>query len=130
MKLIICRGNIFQSSAYLKILGDAQESEQRRQSNEVKKSRKSGNRVGGTPNMEAGSGFGSSSLSGKHGEVRKGKPMRRAREKQSEKENKMWWLKLPYVLVGGILLAYESIVLTGFMNNIGFLVLKALFCQF
>ncbi|KAG7547412.1 hypothetical protein ISN44_As12g026560 [Arabidopsis suecica] len=80
------------------VSGAAQESEQRRPSNEVKKSRKSGNRVGGTPNMEAGSGFGSSSLSGKHGEVRKGKPIRRAREKQSEKENKMWWLKLPYVL--------------------------------
>lgn len=89
-----------QSSAYLKILGAAQESELRRPSNEIKKSRKSGNRVGGTQNMVAGSGFGSTSLSGKHGEVRKGKPMRRAREKQSEKENKMWWLKLPYVLVG------------------------------
>lgn len=87
-------------SAYLKLLGAAQESEQRRPSNEVKKSRKSGNRVGGTPNMEAGSGFGSTSLSGKYGQVRKGIPLRRAREKQSEKENKLWWLKLPYVLVG------------------------------
>ncbi|KAL1220533.1 hypothetical protein V5N11_003242 [Cardamine amara subsp. amara] len=81
------------------ISGAAQESEQKRPSNEVKKSRKSGNRVGRTPNTEAGSGFGSTSLSGKPGEVRKGKPMRRAREKQSEKENKMWWLKLPYVLI-------------------------------
>ncbi|CAE6193729.1 unnamed protein product [Arabidopsis arenosa] len=80
------------------VSGAAQESEQRRPSKEVKKSRKSGNRVGGTPNMEAGSGFGSSSLSGKHGEVRKGKPIRRARENQSGKVNKMWWLKLPYVL--------------------------------
>ncbi|KAG7542731.1 hypothetical protein ISN45_Aa07g026880 [Arabidopsis thaliana x Arabidopsis arenosa] len=80
------------------VSGAAQESELRRPSNEVKKSRKSGNRVGGTPNMEAGSGFGSTSLSGKHGEVRKGKPIRRARENQSEKEKKMWWLKLPYVL--------------------------------
>ncbi|EFH46466.1 hypothetical protein ARALYDRAFT_493302 [Arabidopsis lyrata subsp. lyrata] len=80
------------------VSGAAQESELRRPSNEIKKSRKSGNRVGGTQNMVAGSGFGSTSLSGKHGEVRKGKPMRRAREKQSEKENKMWWLKLPYVL--------------------------------
>lgn len=50
--------------------------------------------------MEAGSGFGSTSLSGKYGQVRKGIPLRRAREKQSEKENKLWWLKLPYVLVG------------------------------
>jgi hypothetical protein len=80
------------------VSGAAQESEQRRPSNEVKKSRKSGNRVGGTPNMKAGSGFGSTSLSEKHGDVRKGKPLRRAKEKQSEKENKLWWLKLPYVL--------------------------------
>lgn len=62
--------------------------------------------------MEAGSGFGKTSLSGQHGEVKRGKPMRRAREKQSEKENKMWWLKLPYVLVSGIL-AHGSIVLAG-----------------
>ncbi|CAA0395396.1 unnamed protein product [Arabidopsis thaliana] len=80
------------------VSGAAQESEQRRPSNEVKKSRKSGNRVGGTPNMKAGSGFGSTSLSEKNGDVRKGKPLRRAKEKQSEKENKLWWLKLPYVL--------------------------------
>ncbi|XP_010434915.1 PREDICTED: uncharacterized protein LOC104718808 [Camelina sativa] len=81
------------------VSGAAQESEQRRLSNETKKSKKSGNRVGGTPNMEAGSGFGSTSLSGKHGDVRKGKALRRAREeKQSEKDNNMWWLKLPYVL--------------------------------
>ncbi|KFK44978.1 hypothetical protein AALP_AA1G328300 [Arabis alpina] len=76
------------------ISGAAQESEQRRPSNEVKKSRKSGNQVGGKPNMEAGTGFGKTSLSGQHGEVRKGKPMRRAKEK----DNKKWWLKLPYVL--------------------------------
>uniref|UniRef100_A0A1J3IR35 Uncharacterized protein n=1 Tax=Noccaea caerulescens TaxID=107243 RepID=A0A1J3IR35_NOCCA len=69
------------------ISGAAQESEQRRPSNEVNKPINSGNQVGHKPNVEAGSGFG-----------RKGKPMRRAREKQSEKENKMWWLKLPYVL--------------------------------
>uniref|UniRef100_A0A1J3I596 Uncharacterized protein n=1 Tax=Noccaea caerulescens TaxID=107243 RepID=A0A1J3I596_NOCCA len=75
------------------ISGAAQESEQRRPSNEVNKPINSGNQVGHKPNVEAGSGFGRTSLSG-----RKGKPMRRAREKQSEKENKMWWLKLPYVL--------------------------------
>ncbi|CAA7057566.1 unnamed protein product [Microthlaspi erraticum] len=75
------------------ISGAAQESEQRRPSKEVNKSIKSGNQVGHKPNVEAGSGFGRASLSG-----RKGKPMRRAMEKQSEKENKMWWLKLPYVL--------------------------------
>ncbi|XP_010449884.1 PREDICTED: uncharacterized protein LOC104732055 [Camelina sativa] len=81
------------------VSGAAQDPEQRRPSNETKKSKKSGNRVSGTPNMEAGSGFGSTSLSGKHGDVRKGKPLRRAREeKQSEKDNNMWWLKLPYVL--------------------------------
>lgn len=86
--------------ADLNIVGAAaQESEQRRPSNEVKKSRKSGSQVGGKPNVEAGSGFGKTSLSGQHGEIRKGKAMRRAREKESEKENKMWWLKLPYVLV-------------------------------
>ncbi|EOA16466.1 hypothetical protein CARUB_v10004620mg [Capsella rubella] len=80
------------------VSGAAQESDQRRPSNEIKKSKKSENRMGTTPNMEAGSGFGSTSLSGKHGDVRKGKLMRRGREKQSEKDNNMWWLKLPYVM--------------------------------
>ncbi|VVB00987.1 unnamed protein product [Arabis nemorensis] len=80
------------------ISGAAQESEQRHPSNEVKKPRNFGNRVGGKPNMEPGSGFGKKSLSGQHGEVKKGNPMRRVGEKQSGIENKMWWLKFPYVL--------------------------------
>ncbi|ESQ55894.1 hypothetical protein EUTSA_v10025032mg [Eutrema salsugineum] len=78
------------------VSGAAQEPEQRRTSNEVNKSRKSGSQVDRKPNMEAGSGFGRTSSSGQHGEVRKGK--QRAREKQSGNENNMWWLKLPYVL--------------------------------
>ncbi|CAH2078965.1 unnamed protein product [Thlaspi arvense] len=77
-----------------KISGDAQESEQRRPSNEVNNSRESGNQVGRKPNMEAGSGFGRTLFSGKHGDVRKGNSLRRVKEKQ----NMMWWLKLPYVL--------------------------------
>lgn len=67
----------------------AQGSEQRRPSNQVMKSSSSENRK---PSTEAGSGFG---RSGQHGEVRKGNTMRRVKEKQ----NKTWWLKLPYVLV-------------------------------
>ncbi|KAF8049413.1 hypothetical protein N665_2220s0011 [Sinapis alba] len=70
------------------IPGTAQGSEQRRPSNQVMKSSNSENRK---PNTEAGSGFG---RSGQRGEVRKGNPMRRVKEKQ----NKTWWLKLPYVL--------------------------------
>ncbi|KAJ4900112.1 embryo defective 1703 [Raphanus sativus] len=70
------------------ISGAAQGSEQRRPSNQVMKSSNSENRK---PNTEAGSGFGRSGL---HGEVRKGNSMRRVKEKQ----NRTWWLKLPYVL--------------------------------
>ncbi|CAF2020730.1 hypothetical protein HID58_077693 [Brassica napus] len=71
------------------ISGAAQGSEQRRPSNQVMKSSSSENRK---PNTEAGSGF---SRIGQHGEVRKGgNTMRRVKEKQ----NKTWWLKLPYVL--------------------------------
>ena len=54
---------------------------------------KSSNSENRKSNTEAGSGFG---RSGQHGEVRKGNTMRRVKEKQ----NKTWWLKLPYVLVG------------------------------
>ncbi|KAH0935051.1 hypothetical protein HID58_012168 [Brassica napus] len=70
------------------ISGAAQGSEQRLPSNEVMKASNSENRK---PLKEAGSGFG---RSGQHGEVRKGNTMRRVKEKQ----NKTWWLKLPYVL--------------------------------
>ncbi|KAJ0231155.1 ABC subfamily C protein [Hirschfeldia incana] len=70
------------------ISGAAQGSEQRRPSNQVMKSSTSENRK---PNTEAGSGFGRSD---QHGEVRKGNSTRRVKEKQ----NKTWWLKLPYVL--------------------------------
>ncbi|CAN7080993.1 unnamed protein product [Brassica oleracea var. botrytis] len=70
------------------ISGAAQGSVQRLPSNEVMKASNSENRK---PFKEAGSGFG---RSGQHGEVRKGNTMRRVKEKQ----NKTWWLKLPYVL--------------------------------
>ncbi|KAF3488894.1 hypothetical protein F2Q69_00056733 [Brassica cretica] len=77
------------SQLILIFLGAAQGSEQRRPSNQVMKSSSSENRK---PNTEAGSGFG---RIGQHGEVRKGgNTMRRVKEKQ----NKTWWLKLPYVL--------------------------------
>ncbi|KAG2263357.1 hypothetical protein Bca52824_070436 [Brassica carinata] len=70
------------------IPGAAQGYEQRRPTKEVMKSSNSESKK---PNTDAGSGFG---RSGQHGEVRKGNPMRRVKEKQ----NKTWWLKLPYVL--------------------------------
>lgn len=58
------------------------------------------------PNTEAGSGFG---RSGQQGEVRKGgNPMRRVKEKQ----NKTWWLKLPYVLVGLYIRAKKYMIIS------------------
>ncbi|CAN8324657.1 unnamed protein product [Cochlearia groenlandica] len=87
-----------QVPANLGISGADQKSEQSRSSNEVNKSTKPGDQAGYKPNIEAGSGFGKTSFSGKQGEVRKGKPMRRAKDKQSLKDNNIWWLKLPYVL--------------------------------
>ena len=58
------------------------------------------------PNTEAGSGF---SRIGQHGEVRKGgNTMRRVKEKQ----NKTWWLKLPYVLVGLYIRAKKYMIIS------------------
>ncbi|CAH8324205.1 unnamed protein product [Eruca vesicaria subsp. sativa] len=73
------------------ISGAAQGSEQRRPSNQVMKSSSSENVVSRKPTTEAGSGFG---RSGQHGQVRKGNTRKRVKERQ----DKTWWLKLPYVL--------------------------------